>query len=500
MAKLSSALAMALALAGVSAPAQAQHEHVGGPPQVPVTPMANAYQRGLYLLHNFEYGSAAAAFRAAQQADPGNVMAYWGEAMTYNHPLWAEQDAAAARAVLARLGTDTAARRSKARTAREAQWLGAVEALYGDGSKVERDLAYHARMQAIFEADPADIDARSFYALATLGLAHKGRDTALYMRSAALLEEAYPVHSQHPGLLHYMIHSYDDPAHAPLGERAAARYAKVAPDAGHAQHMVSHIYLALGRWAEVERTNRVADAVVDAERRAAGRPVADCGHYNSWLIYALDQQGKDSRSAVDACRAQALTTLAAGKDNSTLGERSSLYNNWASIAVRHGADTGQWPQWSQLPKVDGAALGRFDLAHGRLLASRQDRAAASAALDEMRRLKVRILEALPKERPDDHDSAPWIDRAMAQGEAMVTLAGGQLDEGLRLLRAAAEAEAALPLPFGPPILPRPSFELLGDELLALGRKAEAAEAYRRVLETAPGRRLAMRGLEAALSR
>ena len=243
-----SGLFIALALACSSVPAWAQHEsHDGVAAQAPPNG-ANPYARGLYLLHNFEYGTAAAAFRDAQKADPDNVMAYWGEAMTYNHPLWAEQDRTAARAVLARLGPDPSARRSKSRSSKEAGWLDAVEALYGSGGKVERDAAYHLRMKALFEADPSDIDARTFYALATLGLASEGRDTALYMKSAALLEEALPSYPDHPGLLHYMIHSYDDPVHAPLGERAAARYAKVAPDAGHAQHMISHIYLALGRW------------------------------------------------------------------------------------------------------------------------------------------------------------------------------------------------------------------------------------------------------------
>ncbi len=481
-----------------AAPASAQrHEHGGAVAAESSAPArSGAYARSLYLLHNFEYGQAA-AFREAQRADPGNVMAFWGEAMTYNHPLWAFQDAAAARAVLARLGPDAAGRKAKARTPREAQWLDAVEALYGGGTKVERDRAYHERMRLLFETDRNDIDARSFYALATLGLAHEGRDTALYMQSAALLEEAFPRNPDHPGLLHYMIHSYDDPAHAPLGERAAARYAKVAPDAGHAQHMVSHIYLALGRWAEVESANVTADAVVDAQRRESGSPPTSCGHYNEWLIYALDQQAKDSDSMVDACRLQALATLASNQDGSVLGGARNLFNNWATIAVRHGVDTGRWPDWSAVPAGDGAALGRFELAYGRVLASRREPAAAAAALAEMKLLRARIVAAMPSERPDDHESAPWLDRAIAQGEAVVALAGGRQEDGFHLLRTAAEAEAALPQPFGPPILAKPSWELLADELLAAGRKPEAAEAYGRSLAAAPGRRLSAEGLRAA---
>jgi tetratricopeptide (TPR) repeat protein len=490
---------VALALFATAAPVCAQHEGHGGDAVHAVPSGANPYARGLYLLHNFEYQTAAAAFRDAQKADPSNVMAYWGEAMTYNHPLWAEQDAVAARAVLARLGPDATARKSKARSSREAAWLDAVEALYGTGSKVERDTAYHEKMKALFDADPSDIDARTFYALATLGLASQGRDVALYMKSAALLEEAVPTHPDHPGLLHYMIHSYDDPVHAPLGERAAARYAKVAPDAGHAQHMISHIYLALGRWDEVERANVIADKVVDAQRAANGMPPTSCGHYNEWLTYALDQQGKESKSLVDSCGAQAFAAAAKGEDVSALGAVRNPFNNWADIAVRHGVDTGHWPAVDLGGIRDQALVGRFTLTYGTVLASRNNPAAAGAAVDRMKTFRRQIATAMPTERPDDHESAAWLDRAVAQGEAIVALARGEDELGLELLQAAATAEAALPVPFGPPVLAKPSAELLGDELLAKGRKADAAAAYRQALAAAPNRRRSVEGLKAAVA-
>jgi tetratricopeptide (TPR) repeat protein len=354
-------------------------------------------------------------------------------------------------------------------------------------------------MKALFEADPSDIDARTFYALATLGLARQGRDTALYMKSAALLEEGLPAHPNHPGLLHYMIHSYDDPAHAPLGERAAARYAKVAPDAGHAQHMISHIYLALGRWDEVERANVVAAKLVNEQRAANGMPPTSCGHYNEWLAYALDQQGKDSRFLVDACRVQAMTAAAKNEDKSVLGAFRNPFNNWADIAVRHAVDTDQWPPADAISTGDQALIGRFTLSYGRMLASRKDASAARAALDQMKAYRTQIAAAMPTERPDDHESVPWLDRAIGQGEAVVALASDGEVRGIELLRVAADAEEALPVPFGPPVLAKPSAELLGDELVALGRKAEAAEAYRRALAKAPNRRRSTEGLKASLT-
>lgn len=486
---------LAFLLALMAVPALAQHDHGSGATAVARPSHASPYAEGLYLLHNFEYDRAAVAFRRAQAADPINVMAYWGEAMTYNHPLWAFQDPDRGRAVLARLGPTPETRRAKARNGREAAWLGAVEALYGDGDKLARDVAYHAQMIALYEADTSDIDARTFAALATLGLASQGRDTAIYMRAAAMLEEGFAAHPDHPGLLHYLIHSYDDPVHAPLGLRAARRYAQVAPDAGHAQHMVSHIYLALGDWKAVEATNVQATGVVNAQRAASGKPAASCGHYYEWLAYALDQQGKDSQELVDKCRAQAMEELARGDDRTVLGAERSLFNSWATIAVRHGVDAGRWPSFDAIPAGKGNLVGRFELAYGRLVASRDDPPAAAAALAELRRYRNQIIEAMPRERPDDHESATWLDRAVAQGEAIATLAKGEKEEGLKLLVAASDAEAALPQPFGPPILAKPSAELLGDEYLAMRRNPEAADAYRRALAMMPGRLWSRSGLE-----
>jgi hypothetical protein len=142
-------------------------------------------------------------------------------------------------------------------------------------------------------------------------------------------------------------------------------------------------------------------------------------------------------------------------------------------------------------------IGRFTLAYGRMLASRHDVSAARAALDQMKAHRLQIAPAMPAEYPDDHESAAWLDRAVAQGEAVVALASGETARGIRLLETAVDAEAALPVPFGPPVLAKPSAELLGDELLAEGRKAEAAAAYRRALATAPNRRRSVEGLKAS---
>ncbi|HEX6377119.1 MAG TPA: hypothetical protein VFZ91_15515 [Allosphingosinicella sp.] len=458
-----------------------------------------SFLRGLALLHNFEYSAAAAAFRAAQQADPGFALAYWGEAMTYNHPVWLEQDAGAARAVLARLADSREGRLAKAKTARERAWLDAVETLYGDGSKEERDRLYSAKMAALFAARPDDVDARAFYALSLLGLAHQGRDVPLYMRAAALLEEAFPENRNHPGVLHYLIHSYDDPTHAPLGVRAARLYGKVAPEAGHALHMTSHIFLALGQWDDVERANIAAMAVVDRDRAAAGRPPARCGHYSEWLVYAqLQSADPEGASGIRRCRDDATAELASAPSAGPIETYRSAVLSWAGMAVWQLIDSGKWEGSGALALPDGTYLmTRLVLAYGDVLAAKGDPAKARSAHSRL----SQAVEALGRARGSGRAEDPQASRREAiillQASGLEKLAAGNEEGGLADLRAAAAEEAAMPAEFGPPPIAKPSAELLGDALLEAGRKAEAAAAYRAALAAAPGRRLSQAGLAAS---
>ena len=505
--------ACALAAGLMSAPAMAQHDHGAAPGpeanaanervgtqymvfETGIEGEANAhFLRGLALLHNFEYSRAADAFRESQRAAPDFAMAYWGEAMTHNHPLWEEQDLEAARAILDRFAPTREARRAKANSARAAAWLDAVETLYGDGGDKEtRDDLYLARMRALLAADPQDIDARAFTGLAILGTSHGGRDTGLYMEAAGVLEPGFMTHEQHPGILHYLIHSYDDPIHAPLGERQAARYALVAPDAGHAQHMVSHIYHALGDWRASEQANIKAVAASEAAR---GSPF-HCGHYNEWLVYAMVQQGKDASGNVEACRAQAAQELASDiRPSTTIAPRSAA-TSFARIALSSGVTSDEWSKALDWPE-DQFLKAQFLMANARLLQGADDPAAIRSALSRMKQLNAAIIAAKPEELPNDTGLAPWNARAIAQGEALLMLATGKTEAGFAALRAAAEAESALPVVFGPPVIAKPSWELLGERLLAQGRAEEALHAFGQALRFAPNRKLSNQGISLAAS-
>ncbi|HSU81839.1 MAG TPA: hypothetical protein VLR69_05425 [Thermoanaerobaculia bacterium] len=454
------------------------------------------FLRGLALLHDFEYSDAAAEFRKAQAADPGFAMAWWGEAMTYNHPVWMQQDLAAARAALGRLGATPEARLAKAKTERERDYLRAVEILYGDGTKEERDFRYSDAMAALHQRYPDDVDATAFYALSLLGTAHQGRDFAIYMRSAALLEEVFPTHQHHPGVLHYLIHSYDDPIHAPLGLRAARLYGGVAPNAGHALHMTSHIFVALGLWDDVIAANERAMRVVDQQRAAHGQGPKACGHYPTWLHYALLQERRFDEAArrLDDCRRMAAAELSAAP--ASLDPDNSSVGSYVEMRVVQALETGRWDAAAPLAVPAGHAAARFTQGYGEALlaAAGSDPAALHAAAGRLRERQKELLAEIAKERKTNPIDRQRAEIAVRQIEALEKIREGKKDEGIAILRQAAEAESAMALEFGPPAIEKPTAELLGDELLALGRAAEAEQAYRSALARAPGRTRSLQGL------
>jgi tetratricopeptide (TPR) repeat protein len=465
------------------------------------SPAAQAdFQDGMAMLHDFEYPSAAAAFRRAQAADPGFAMAYWGEAMTHNHPIWKQQDLGAARAALNKLAPTASERRAKAKTDREKMYMDAVAILYGDGTKEERDFRYEAAMKALHERYPDDVDAFAFYGLAILGTAHAGRDVAIYMRAAGVLEEAWMDHREHPGLVHYLIHCYDDPDHAPLGLRAARIYARIAPDAGHAQHMVAHIFLPLGMWPEAANANVLAIAAVDRQRAAAGRPPLCCGHYPSWLGYVYLQLGEinKARAALDTCHA---SLSPEEKPSMSMDPDDSDVASFANMLLRYLLDSGDWSgEPARWPLPHNAGLGaRLDYTFARAMGEIAQNQLAAA------RRTLRDLETIGREVADTETKGGAADPTYrVRPEILLLEARGLLAERERdyakaeeLLRQAVALEETLPIAFGPPTIDKPTHELLGEYLLRRDRMTEARSQFEMALARTPGRRLAEQGLEAA---
>jgi tetratricopeptide (TPR) repeat protein len=494
-------LASVALLSGLPALAAAEYGHVEFANSGAPTAQAD-FLDGLALLHDFEYGTAAAAFRRAESADPDFAMAYWGEAMTFNHPVWMQQDLKSARAALNRLAPTAEMRRSKARTEREKAYLDATEILYGEGTKEDRDIVYEDAMAKLHARYPEDVDATAFYALSILGSSHAGRDVATYMRSAAVLEEAWITHRDHPGVLHYLIHSYDDPVHAPLGLRAARLYAKIAPDAGHAQHMTSHIFLALGMWTATIDANVAAIADVDRARLAAGEKPVGCGHYSSWLEYAYLQLGnvESAKSSLMACRA---TIEAPPMEHPahSMDPDDRMTGSFANMRLRYLLETGDWSGevagWT-MPTSAGPGA-QLDFAFARALGEiTQDHiAAARAAIAELEAVSQTVVDMGTKQNdPDPTDRVrPKILLAEAQG--MMAEHENHPAKAEKLLRQAVALEATLPIAFGPPTIDLPTHEMLGTFLLRHGQRAEARDEFQKALAAAPGRRLAEKGLQTA---
>ena len=252
----------------------------------------DAFERGVELLHSFEYDDARDAFRHAQRLAPSAAMPVWGEAMTHNHPVWQRQDADAGRDALARIPAADAA------SPLAASYLGAVGTLFADGDgKEARDDAYLAAMREHAARFPDDRDGRAFYALALLGSAHEGRDYDVYEQAARIAQSVLDQDPEHPGALHYLIHAYDDPDHAALALPAARAYSEIASAASHALHMPTHIYFALGLWEEASALNqRSYDAAVAASARR-GEPLNNHGwHALWWLNYSELQLQRDDRA------------------------------------------------------------------------------------------------------------------------------------------------------------------------------------------------------------
>lgn len=457
---------------------------------------------GLAQLHNFEYADAALHFRRAEEIDPAFAMAYWGEAMTKNHGIWHEQDLSGAREVLQRLAPTPEARLAKALTSRERQYLATVEILYGQGSKDDRDQKYADAMFRLHRNFPEDVDAAALYALAILSSAENGRDFATYMRAAAVLEEIFPRHPRHPGVVHYLIHSYDDPIHAPLGLRAARVYAQLAPEAGHAQHMTSHIFLAMGMWDDVVKANETAVAVVNRQRAAAGKPPRNCGHYNYWLEYGYLQQGRvaDARRILGGCRQEAQGQAAslsanpqatADPDTSSIGSYAAMRANflidselWQDDVVRWTLPAGNYP-FAQLTMDYTDALVAYRTSNF---------AAAKEALAHMEDDLRRANAGLDAEHSNEPNERNRVAILVDQLRALLSSPKSPAPQSVSLLQPIVAKEHAMPLEFGPPFIYKPTDELQGELYLQLGRPAEARESFQSDLARAPGRRLAARGL------
>ena len=499
---------MDIAVAGLVVVAQAgsaqspkarpNHDHHDGPVteqlgsiqwSTSATAAAQAsFVKGVLYMHNFHYDEAIDAFKQAQKRDPGDVMSYWGEAMAHTHPVWNEQDTSAARAALRRLAPTREQRLAKARTPRERAWLDAAETLYdGNTPKARRDTLYAGAMERLHATRPNDPEAATFFALALLGLNQGQRDTVTYARAYAIAESVFVAHPEHPGAAHYLIHAVDDPDHAKLGLRAAQSYSKIASSAGHALHMTSHIFMALGMWDDVVTANEKAQATI---------PGRLSSHVVTWLGYGLIQQGryKEAERWIDSMYSQSKTDRK--------GRRQDAMQATAELSANWNASTDRWTEHPAQIRVDttGTDVSTSAFGVGLGAVGRGERALADTMAmviaDERVADSVRIARLKPAQ-PGDLTWHGYIRIRELTLRALIQRAGGRRDSALTLLREAADIEQSLSVEFGPPMTFKPPHEAAGELLLEMGRSADAEAEFTLALARTPRRTSSLLGLARA---
>jgi hypothetical protein len=327
--------------------------------------VAAEFDRALALLHNFWYVRALERFNQVLKNDSGCAMAYWGAAMTYNHPFWdppSQADETAAWTLVHRGLSASEA------SAREKLYLAAVAALYKDagaGSKTARDQNYRDAMAAVYAQYPDD-ETALFYGLSILGAIPEGSHGFEQQEKAATLFEAvYESHPDHPGALHYLIHAYDDPLHAQQGLKAARAYAQAAAAVPHALHMPSHIFTRLGYWDESAATNLKGWEVSEADVKRAGESGAYRDYHNlTYLEYAYIQLGRfrDAQHTVDIAAAQyrALRDKRTAPDTPELQSRhvrgrtiyavpDRVVYGYFDMLTRLVVEAGRWEEAAKIP-------------------------------------------------------------------------------------------------------------------------------------------------------
>jgi tetratricopeptide (TPR) repeat protein len=455
-------------------------------------PAAQApFLTGVKALYNFEFDIAGDAFRETQKADPGFALGYWGEAMSYNHPLWAQQDLPAARKALEKLAPTAAARAAKAPAGKERELIEAEEVLFGAGDKLTRDIAYSQSMGRLHAKYPADDEIACMYALSLLGTARPGdKTTRNSMQAAAIVEDIFARHPQHPGAAHFIIHSFDDPDHAILSLKAARAYSKIAPSAAHALHMPSHIFVQLGMWDDVIASNivayKAADDLATAKNLPRGR---EDFHTLSWLQYAYLQEGKfdEAQKCVDQAKA------VADKDSS-----GGVRDGYAAMKARQVVESEKWEKLalSTAPVKDGGAPGydgsaAYVFAAGFSAAHLGDLDTAKHALE--------ILTAMEKQASSGSNAYRSKPISVMAKEVASGIAHMEKNvaEAERLLKEATAIEATLDAPSGPPEPIKPSFELYGQFLMSQNRPKEAAAQFQQALLRMPNRRISTQGMSTA---
>jgi tetratricopeptide (TPR) repeat protein len=422
------------------------------------------FQRGVAMLHSFRYGEGEKTLREVLAQDPSCAIATWGiAAILMSNPLagvgpskeWAERAQAAI----------NQGRKVGAKTPRERDYIEAVAAYYEDWDtrpERTRQLNRARAFEALAARYPADDEAQIFYALylaATQSLADPSYKA--YLAAADILEKEFAKYPDHPGVAHYLIHSYDAAPIAQKGVPAARRYASIAPAAPHALHMPSHIFTRVGAWSDSAATNE--RAAIAAKR---DKDVDEQLHAMDYMVYAYLQLARDDA----ARRVMDEATQATGTSFMRFAAPYAL----SAMRARYAIERGDWHQAAKLDPVPSsypfaAALTHF--ARGLGAARGGDPATAEKEIQELTRLRDTLRAA------KNEYWAGEIEVSRLGVAAWTALAQGRRDDALPLMRSAADAEDKSEKHIVTPGRIVPARELLGEMLLELKRPADALKEF-----------------------
>jgi tetratricopeptide (TPR) repeat protein len=436
------------------------------------------FERALAMQHSFFFPETVKAFNAIPETDPSCAIAYWGIAISQRpNPLVPPFPAEALKKGLEAIEKGEAI---GAKTQRERDWLAALKTFYKDYETVDQDTRtknYEKAMEALVKKYPDDVEAKVFYALAlNETFDHKNMDPLL--KAIAILEPIDKKYPDHPGVTHYLIHSYDFAPIAARGVPAANKYAKIAPAAPHAQHMPSHIYSMVGMWEQSIVSNQRAIAVSSdyASRAKLDGVLAGVPHSYDFMIYALLQLGQDGKAKSVLEPVAAITK--------TIGPRIAAATAQNAVPARYALERQDWQAAAQLKPVGtgmpaAEAITHFARALG--AARSGDVAAAQADIDTLKDLRGQL------EKANQGYWAGQVEIQVLAAQAWKEQGAGNAPEALKLMRAAADLEDASEKHVSMENRLYPMRELLADMLMAQNQPKDALKEYEASMKNTPMR-------------
>lgn len=455
------------------------------------TAVQPAFNRAVALMHSFQFGPAIQGFSAVLAEDPSCAIADWGIALSsWGNPFAGSKSPAQLQQGLKAV---VEARAVRAKTERERAYIDAVAHLYVDTAHIDQEqrlLAYERAMESVSASYPQDTEATIFYALALASDADpRDKTYAKQLKAGALLEALFVQQPNHPGLAHYIIHAYDQPALASRAAMAAQRYGEIAPSTPHALHMPSHTFTRLGDWQSSIASNTSSASAAEA----AGQP-ADVLHASDYMVYAYLQTAQDaSARRVVESSAKAFSHFDPAHTTGA-APASAAYFAHAAIPARYCLERRAWAEAAKLEPLPSSfpftdAITFF--ARGVGAAHLNDVSTASAAIASLKQLRDKLMET------DDSYWASQVDIQQQEVAALLAYAEGHADDALTGMRRAVALEDKTELASVTPGPLTPAKEMLGDLLLQAKEPAQALEQYEASLRRNPNRFWSLYGAAAA---